>query len=151
MEKITLVRRRKKVAEPPSPEASPPQQGTQEDVQPPPPGEEEQLTLPITPSQAEMLRARLEREEIAGVHLYLAGGREAQATLSLSFKSRGAVQLLTAAQVCEMLRISTSTLGKLVRNGALPCYRLGRLRRFQMEEVLDFLFQSAQGRQQKEG
>ena len=50
-----------------------------------------------------------------------------------------AVRMLRFDQVCQMLQISRSFLQKLVHQNILKSYKLGRLRRFAMEDILDYL------------
>ncbi len=49
------------------------------------------------------------------------------------------VRMLRFDQVCQMLQISRSFLQKLVQNKILKSYKLGRLRRFAMEDILEYL------------
>ncbi len=46
---------------------------------------------------------------------------------------------LTAAELAELLSVSCKTIDRMVRRGALPCYRFGRARRFRREDVEAFL------------
>ncbi|MEE8448919.1 MAG: helix-turn-helix domain-containing protein [Thermodesulfobacteriota bacterium] len=63
--------------------------------------------------------------------------------LTISFKPLRSLRLLNSAEVCRMLGISRSTLGKWTKSGVINSYKLGRLRRFSLEEILDFLCQTA--------
>lgn len=49
------------------------------------------------------------------------------------------VHMLRFDQVCQMLQISRSFLQKLVHEKTLKSYKLGRLRRFAMDDILDYL------------
>lgn len=51
-------------------------------------------------------------------------------------------RMLTPKMLCEMLQVSRHTLSKLVRDGALRSYKIGRLRRFSCEDVIDYLSRS---------
>ncbi|MBM4055186.1 MAG: helix-turn-helix domain-containing protein [Planctomycetes bacterium] len=49
------------------------------------------------------------------------------------------LKMLKPRQVCQMLQISKSYLKKLVLNQKIKSYKLGKLRRFSMDDVLDYL------------
>lgn len=143
MEKLTIVRRRKRAANKvePRPELTP--QVTE--------GEEERrVDIPLSPAQAESLKAgapveKIKQGLIEGISLSLVEKGEEGSVLSLTFKFRGSLQLLTSNEVCQMLRISRSTLDKLVKTGAMPSYRIRRQRRFQLDEVLEYLCHKSLG------
>jgi excisionase family DNA binding protein len=48
-------------------------------------------------------------------------------------------EFFTAAELSAVLRVSTKTILRMANRGALPCYQLGRARRFRREEVEKFL------------
>jgi excisionase family DNA binding protein len=50
-----------------------------------------------------------------------------------------AARMLKPDEVTRMLQVSASRLAGLVRSGELRCYRIGRLRRFALADILDFL------------
>lgn len=49
------------------------------------------------------------------------------------------LRMIRSAQVCQMLQISRSFLQKLIHNHSIKSYKIGRLRRFIMEDILDYL------------
>jgi excisionase family DNA binding protein len=49
------------------------------------------------------------------------------------------VRMLRSDQVCLMLQISRSLLMKLVRGKKIRSYKIGRLRRFLLEDILNYL------------
>ena len=49
------------------------------------------------------------------------------------------MRLLKVEEVIQMLRISRSYLNKLVRQGKLKSYKLGRLRRLMLDDILSYL------------
>lgn len=61
--------------------------------------------------------------------------------LSLNYKYTESflVRMLSAHQVCQMLQISRSFLQKLVHENRIKSYKLGRLRRFLLEDILEYL------------
>ncbi len=58
------------------------------------------------------------------------------------FEETGTVKLLKAKEVCHMLRISPGFLMKLVKEKKFKSYKLGRIRRFSLESVLNYLTES---------
>ena len=47
--------------------------------------------------------------------------------------------MLTTKDVCEQLSISRSSVDRLVALGELPCYRFGKTKRYQQEDVDAYL------------
>jgi excisionase family DNA binding protein len=47
-------------------------------------------------------------------------------------------RLLTAQQVAERWQVEASQVYRLARAGRLPCVRIGRWRRFRLEDVEEF-------------
>ena len=56
-------------------------------------------------------------------------------------------RMLNSLDVCNMLQISKWSLRKLVRMNKMDSYRVGRLRRFLLEDVLHYLSHSRETRQ----
>jgi excisionase family DNA binding protein len=56
-------------------------------------------------------------------------------------------RMLNSLDVCNMLQISKWSLRKLVRMNEMDSYRVGRLRRFLLEDVLHYLSHSRETRQ----
>lgn len=48
-------------------------------------------------------------------------------------------QLLTFNEARDFLRINKGTLHKLIRNGAIPAFRVGNLWRIDKDELIDWL------------
>jgi excisionase family DNA binding protein len=81
----------------------------------------------------------------------LLNGKRSDPSLNLSRSSDGrivfnfclhespALHMLRFDQVCQMLQVSRSFLHKLIHKKTIKSYKLGRLRRFAMEDVLDYL------------
>jgi excisionase family DNA binding protein len=65
----------------------------------------------------------------------------ADGRLALNYKYTESflLRMLTAHQVCQMLQISRSFLQKLVNDNKIKSYKIGRLRRFMLEDILDYL------------
>lgn len=51
-------------------------------------------------------------------------------------------KMLCSKEVCKMLEISRSFLYKMVRTRRIDSYKIGRLRRFLLEDVLHYLSSS---------
>lgn len=50
--------------------------------------------------------------------------------------------MLDSKGVCQMLQVSRSFLSRLIRTEQIKSYKMGRLRRFLLEDVLEYLSQS---------
>jgi len=59
-------------------------------------------------------------------------------------------RMLNSLDVCNMLQISKWSLRKLVRMNKMDSYRVGRLRRFLLEDVLHYLSHSRETQQGKD-
>ena len=55
------------------------------------------------------------------------------------FKTVPAVTMLSTADVSRMLSVSPSFLRRLVRSGMMKSYKLGRLRRFLLDDVFEYM------------
>ena len=71
--------------------------------------------------------------------LYLNRSSDGRIVFNFCLHESPPVHMLRCDQVCQMLQISRSFLHKLVHENKLKSYKLGRLRRFAMEDVLDYL------------
>jgi len=60
-------------------------------------------------------------------------------TLNLHFDTLRNHRMLKSEHVCRMLGVSRSFLKKLVKSNTLKSYKLGRLRRFSLDDVLEYL------------
>jgi excisionase family DNA binding protein len=47
--------------------------------------------------------------------------------------------MLKMSEICEILQVSKNTLGKLLRDGVVKSYKIGRLRRFAAEDLMEYL------------
>jgi len=47
--------------------------------------------------------------------------------------------LITAKELCKMLKVSKAWPTRAARQGILPCYRLGNLLRFKWGDVQDYI------------
>ena len=59
--------------------------------------------------------------------------------IQLQFESVTPTRLLKIEEVVQMLRIGKGSIGKLIKQDRLKCYRFGRLRRILLDDVLAYL------------
>lgn len=64
---------------------------------------------------------------------------DGQTFLNFHFGEADSMKLLKTKEACRMLQVSTSFLMKLVREKKLKSYKLGSLRRFSFQDVLNYL------------
>jgi excisionase family DNA binding protein len=62
--------------------------------------------------------------------------------LNLNFASVQSQRMLTSADVCIMLKISKYLLRRLVREKEIGCYRIGKLKRFLLDDILTYIQRS---------
>jgi excisionase family DNA binding protein len=65
--------------------------------------------------------------------------RDQTIVVKFEFGSMPPLRLLKVEEVIQMLRISRSYLNELVRQGKLKSYKLGRLRRLMLDDILFYL------------
>ncbi|MDP2734657.1 MAG: helix-turn-helix domain-containing protein [bacterium] len=103
----------------------------------------ENVSLMLTQEQMDALQADpylisfLRREFICspdGV-----GYRGEPIIIKLLWEPQDTVRLLKPEDVILMLRISRSCLTEIVRKGELKSYKIGRLRRFRLDDILSYL------------
>jgi excisionase family DNA binding protein len=101
------------------------------------------VSLMLTQDQTKMLRSNphiksfLSAKHVEGSEAV----RDRDGTIVVKFELglMPPMRLLKAEEVIQMLRISRSCLDRLVRQGKLKSYKLGRLRRFILDDVLSYL------------
>jgi excisionase family DNA binding protein len=60
-------------------------------------------------------------------------------SLNYHFNDSLILRMLSSNQVCQMLQISRSFLQKIINEKKLNSYKLGRMRRFLLEDILEYL------------
>ena len=110
------------------------------------------ISIDLTPEQSRVIRSCDE----------LSPGRTCVVDVETAQKDSGHVvfnfrlvplyggRMLDSLDVCNMLRISKWSLRKLVRMNKMDSYRVGRLRRFLLEDVLHYLSHSRETQQSKD-
>ncbi|MDR4505427.1 MAG: helix-turn-helix domain-containing protein [Candidatus Scalindua sp.] len=104
------------------------------------------VSFRLTPEQCEYLRP------IGHIHSLMEGSpnvlsldteRKSDGQIIFKFhfneKKEKSLKLLKPKHVCQMLQISTSFLSKLVKEEKIKSHKLGRLRRFSLDEVIEYL------------
>jgi excisionase family DNA binding protein len=102
------------------------------------------ISIIMTNEQSSMLQSSEHiRDLLSGRRsdpsLYLKRSPDGRIILNFYLHESPTVHMLRFDQVCQILQISRSFLQKLVHKKTLKSYKLGRLRRFEMEDILDYL------------
>ena len=130
MEKICIVKRRK-VSYERAPEAfagSP--QGADQSAP------LQVVSISLTPEQADAVRSN-------GRFRELCHGEASQIIFNLHLAGEALPKMITPKEVGEILHVSRHTVSKLVSTGAVKSYKIGRLRRFSGQDIIDYLGRSA--------
>ncbi len=90
------------------------------------------LSFELTPQQASMMAENSSFRRLCGEN-------PSQVFFNLHFNTASSIRMLTVANVCDMLQVSRTTVRKLVSSALIPSVKIGRLRRFFMDDVLDYL------------
>jgi excisionase family DNA binding protein len=65
--------------------------------------------------------------------------QDGQLAITFRFNDSLMLRMLSPTQVCQMLQVSRSFLQKLVHENKIKSYKLGRMRRFLLEDILEYL------------
>jgi excisionase family DNA binding protein len=125
MEKICIVKRRK----PESEGAYSPHAETEQADRSP------LVSIQLTPGQAETMRSNEHFQR-------LYDAKAAPIYLNLHFNGGPPKRMLKMSEICEILQVSKNTLSKLLKDGAVKSYKIGRLRRFAAEDIMEYLAES---------
>ena len=111
--------------------------------------DDQKLSIELTPVQADTVRSHvyfkfLSEAEADGPGL---GPQisEGKMVFNIYLRQVSLTELLTSSDVCDMLRVSRTFLTRLVRDGKLKSYKIGRLRRFLLEDIRALLNGSSEG------
>ncbi len=106
------------------------------------------LSLNLTPEQSELMQSNEHLNSFADhesksfvLNMKKVNG---QTFLNFNFGEADSMRLLKTKEACSMLQVSTSFLMKLVREKKLKSYKLGRLRRFSFQDVLNYLTENTE-------
>ena len=111
--------------------------------------DDQKLSIELTPTQANVVKSHdyfklLLGAEADGSSVGVQRSEEGEIVFNFYFIQVYLSKMLTASDVCNMLQVSKAFLGKLVRAGKLRSYKIGRLRRFSLEDILAHLSESAE-------
>ena len=153
MEKLCIVRRRKKninqegslerpvlFRNPLDTNDNSPTEGFEE-------AKEKLISLSLTPQQGDLvknsnyLRELIDKDESA-YSLSIDQPQNGNIVFKFSFDNSGNLKLLKPKDVCHMLQISNHFLMKLFKEEKIRSFKIGRLRRFALKDVLEFIANS---------
>ena len=105
------------------------------------------ISINLTPEQYDLVKSNryvkyFLNGDATGVSLDIQRHTEGQIIFNFQFKKVDIVRMLKAKHVCQMLQISNSLLMSLVKSKKIRSYKVGRLRRFLLQDVLDYLSRS---------
>jgi excisionase family DNA binding protein len=109
--------------------------------------EEQKFSMELTRTQAEVVKSHsyfkvLLGAETDGSGVNVERSEDGNIIFNFYFKQVYLARMLTSADVCSMLQISKAFLSRLVRVGRFRSYKIGRLRRFSLEDILAHLSES---------
>ena len=105
------------------------------------------ISVNLTPEQYDLIKSNryvkyFLNGDTTGVSLDIQKHTEGQIIFNFQFKKVDIVRMLKAKHVCQMLQISNSMLMNLIKSKKIRSYKIGRLRRFLLQDVLDYLSRS---------
>jgi excisionase family DNA binding protein len=103
-----------------------------------------EICVPMTIEQSDMLRTSEYIKNIlngAAINpvLRINNGPDGCMILKLNLDESPLVRMLRSDQVCAMLQIGRSLLMRLIRENKIRSYKVGRLRRFWLDDILEYL------------
>lgn len=105
------------------------------------------LSFQLTPEQSEIVqsnqyvRALLDQSS-GNLCLDVQQGENGQLVLNFHEQKPHTITMLKPEDVCRMLQVSKWFLMKLVKEKQIRSYKMGRLRRFSLDDVLEYLARS---------
>jgi excisionase family DNA binding protein len=108
---------------------------------------EQIIRIQLTPEQCTVARKNESVRQLLGrtigkVALDIEESEDGQIIFNFHLKQVYGTKTLNPHDVCEMLQISKSFLSRLVKEGKMKSYKIGRLRRFLLEDILEYLTQT---------
>lgn len=109
--------------------------------------EEKSFSLELTNEQSGNVQSITSIQEILnesdfGVKLNVQHREDGRVFFNFHFEPLYMARMLDSKGVCEMLQISKSLLSNLVKKKVIKSYKIGNLRRFSLEDVLEYLNKS---------
>ena len=107
-------------------------------------GGEGSITVRLTRDQANFIRSHRHFDRLLGgagegVQVDIAQGPEGSIVFNFSFRQVHTVKMLSLKDVCAMLSVSRWFLARLVREERIRSYKIGRLRRFSLADILEYI------------
>jgi len=105
------------------------------------------LRIQLTPEQCRVIQSNGSLNHFlgrifGGIDLDLEHYEDGQIVFNLHLRNVKRADMLDSKSVCQMLQISRSFLSKLIKTEQVKSYKMGRLRRFLLEDILDYLSKS---------
>lgn len=113
--------------------------------------EDHVIRIQLSQDQCKVIRADSCVNHILGriigdIDLDLEHYEDGQIVFNFHLKQVQRADMLDGKKVCHMLQISRSFLSRLVKNDQIKSYKIGRLRRFLLEDILEYLSQGEMDR-----
>jgi excisionase family DNA binding protein len=111
------------------------------------PEKESVLSFSLTPGQSRTMRSAgilplLSSEPSRSLNLDLRREEDGSIVFNFHLDPDHNLMMLKPDQVCRMMQISRSLLNRMVRQGRIKSYKIGRLRRFRLEDLVETLRQT---------
>ena len=105
---------------------------------------ERAVSMELTHEQSLMFRSGIDLAPGRACMVYLETKRQDNRRVIFNFSLAPLYggKMLCSKEVCSMLEVSRGFLRKMVRTGQIDSYKIGRLRRFLLEDVLHYLSNS---------
>jgi excisionase family DNA binding protein len=105
------------------------------------------IRIQLTPDQCKVVQSNGCLDHFLGkiignIDLELEHYEDGQIVFNVHLKQVKRADMLDSKKVCQMLQISKSFLARLTRTERIKSYKLGRLRRFLLTDILEYLSQS---------
>lgn len=151
MEKFCIVKRRKQGLQDPFPSPLPiveEEPDSPQDKSSPSPEidsrEEPVLSINLTPWQSRTIRSAgilplLGKETPKNLNLSLHQAEDGSVIFNFHLDQDHNLVLLKPLQVCQMMQISRSLLNRMVQKEMIKSYKIGRLRRFCLKDIMETL------------
>jgi excisionase family DNA binding protein len=102
------------------------------------------ISITMTKEQSELLKqSEYIKELLNGIKndpaLDIKMTPDGRLSLNYRFKDSLMMRMLSPNQVCQMLQVSRSFLQKIIHENHIKSYKVGRMRRFLLEDILDYL------------
>lgn len=107
------------------------------------------ISITMTKEQSDLLKqSEYIKELLSGAKndpsLDIKINTDGRISLNYHFNDSMVLRMLSPNQVCQMLQISRSFLQKIINDKKLNSYKLGRMRRFLLEDILEYLSSDAE-------